>query len=157
MWAHKETTDKITLLDVIPIAVSVNEAISPVTVQPVRLLGTYLSEAKARTVGKLWVYGQLMGLGIDIDLPLPTQDGSECTEPAWRKSGWRRTADGSWGYSISDFSSRNRALIAYVTESVMDDFDAEEEYQDSDDKAEDQKFVLVGPAGSRKRVFEGQI
>lgn len=133
-----------------------NDNISPVTVQPVGLLDTYQSEAKARIIGKLWVYGQLMGLGVDIDLPLLTQDGSECTEPAWRKSGWRQTADGSWGYSISDFSSRNHALIVYVTESVMDDFDAEEEYQDSDGEAGDQKHVLVGPSGSRKRVVEGQ-
>ena len=78
-----------------------------------------------------------MGLGVNIDLPFLNQNGSECTEPAWRMSGWRQTAEGSWGYSISDFSSRNHALIVYVTESVMDDFDAEEEYQDSDGEAGD--------------------
>ena len=82
MWAHKETTYKITLLDRTPIAVSVNDNISPVTVQPVGLLDTYQSEVNTRIIGKLWVYGQLMGLGLDIDLPLLTQDGSECTEPA---------------------------------------------------------------------------
>lgn len=130
MWV-----DKVTLLDGTPIFVAVNDDVSPTAVQPCGVLGTYLSEAKARKIGKAWIYDQLMDLGVHIDLPLPTQDGYVRTEAAWRRSEWRRTADGSWGYSISDYSPSWLALVVYITERVIDDSDDEEEYQDSDDEA----------------------
>ena len=155
IWAHDETTDKITLLDGTPITVAVNEYISAATVQPVGVLGVYFSEAKARKTGKAWLYDQLMGLGFHVHLPLPTHDGSESTEPDWRKSEWRRTADGSWGYSISDYSPRMLALIVHVTEQTAvadEDDDDDVEYRDSDDDAGRQEYVLVGPVGRRKRV-----
>ncbi|KAL9130816.1 MAG: hypothetical protein Q9175_006926 [Cornicularia normoerica] len=119
-----ETVDKITLRNGTPITVSGYEYTSPNTVQPCGVLAVYLSEAKARKEGKEWLYGQLKALGVGIDLPPPMQDGSECTEADWRRSGWRRTADGSWGYSISDYSLRKLALVVYL-----------------------------GPVGSRKRVL----
>ena len=155
IWAHEDTTDKITLLDRTPITVEPNEYISPATLQPVGVLGIYFSEAKARRTGKAWLYDQLMGLGEEVHLPLPTQDGSECTEPDWRKSGWQRMADGSWGYSISDYSPRSLALAVHVTEKsaiAADDDDANEEYWDSDNDFGKQRYKLVGPVGSRKRV-----
>ena len=155
IWAHDDTTDKITLLDGTPITVAANEYISPATLKPVGVLGIYFSEAKARRTGKAWLYDQLMGLGEEVHLPLPTQDGSECTEPDWRKSEWQRMADGSWGYSISDYSPRMLALAVHVTEKCAiadDDDDVDEEYNDSDDDYGKQRYKLVGPVGSRKRV-----
>ena len=155
IWAHDDTTDKITLLDGTPITVDANEYVSPATLQPVGVLGIYFSEAKARRTGKAWLYDQLMGLGEEVHLPLPIQDGSECTEPDWRKSGWQRMADGSWGYSISDYSPRMLALAVHVTEKCAiadDDDDVDEEYKDSDDDYGKQRYKLVGPVGSRKRV-----
>lgn len=158
VWAHDETTDKITLMDGTPITVEGNEYISPATVQPVGVLGVYYSEAKARKAGKAWLYDQLTGLGVQLHLPLPIQDGSETTEPDWRRSGWQRTADGSWGYTVSDFSPRHVALTVLVTgRPVADedgDDDDDDEYHDSDDDAGKQEYLLVGPVGRRRRVVK---
>lgn len=68
------------------------------------------------------------------------------------KSGWRRTADIRWEYSISDCYPRNLLLVVLVSERTVDKSDFEEEHEDSDDNAEEPKYVLVGPPGSRKRV-----
>ena len=110
----------------------------------------YLTEAKAKRVGKKWLYDQLLRLG--VELPLEMQDGSEWNEPVWMKSGWGRTADGSWGYTISDCSPRNRLLVVIVSERTVDESDSEEEYEDSDDDTEKPQYMLVGPPSSRKRV-----
>ena len=171
LWANDETTDSITLLDGTPITVAVNEYISPARVQPVGVLGVYSTEAKARRVGKAWLYDHLTGLGENVHMPLPIQDGNILSEPDWRKSLWRRLADGSLGYSISDYS-RMVALIVHVTEKdvVLDDggddddddddvadddgdYGYVEEYGNSDDDAGEQVYRLVGPLGRRRRVL----
>ena len=110
----------------------------------------YLSEAKAKRIGKKWLYDQLIRLG--VEMPLEMQDGSEWKKPVWMKSGWGRTADGSWGYAISDCSPRNRLLVVIVSERTVDESDSEEEHEDSDDNTEKPQYMLVGPPGSRKRV-----
>ena len=119
-------------------------------IQPCGTLGVYLTEAKAKRVGKKWLYDQLLRLG--VKLPLEMQDGSEWKNPVWMKSGWGRTADGSWGYTISDCSPRNRLLVVIVSERTVDGSDSEEEHEDSDDDTEKPQYMLVGPPGSRKRV-----
>ena len=167
VWANKETTDKIILLDGTPVTVEGNEYISSATVQPVGVLGVYYSEAKARKTGKAWLYDQLTGLGVQLHLPLPIQDGSETTEPDWRRSGWQWMADGSWDYTISD-RSRDVGLTVIVTGRPVADEDEDEddndndndhgddddEYWDSDDTAEKQEYMLVGPVGRRRRVVK---
>ena len=89
---------------------------------------------------------------ISIDSPLSIQDGLGCTGLEWKRSRWQRTADGSWGYSISEYSSTIHTLIVSVTERVVDDSSAEEVCQDSDDD-----FILVGPVGRRKRVAAKKV
>ena len=171
LWAHKDTTDSITLLNGKPILVTwiedrlttqhltLTHKGSPRVswsqdslkkIQPCGTLGVYLSEAKAKRVGKKWLYDQLLRLG--VELPIEMQDGSQWKEPVWMKSGWGRTADGSWGYTISDCSPRNRLLVVIVSERTVDDSDSEEEHEDSDDNTEKPQYKLVGPPGSRKRV-----
>ena len=171
LWAHKDTTDSITLLNGKAILVTwiedrlttqhftLTHEGSPrlswsqdslKKMQPCGTLGVYLTEAKAKRVGKKWLYDQLLRLG--VELPLEMQDGSQWNEPVWMKSGWGRTADGSWGYTISDCSPRNRLLVVIVSERTVDGSDSEEEHEDSDDDTEKPQYMLVGPPGSRKRV-----
>ena len=171
LWAHKDTTDSITLLNGQPILVTwikdrltsqhytLTQEGSPQLswskdglkkMQPCGTLGVYSTEAKAKRVGKKWLYDQLLRLG--VKLPLQMQDGWEWNEPVWMKSGWGRTADGSWGYTISDCCPRNRLLVVIVSERTVDESDSEEENEDSDDNAEKPQYMLVGPPGSRKRV-----
>ena len=173
LWAHEDTTESITLLNGQPILVSWSEdrvttqrftltykgsprlswsKDSLKRIQPCGTLGVYLTEAKAKRVGKQWLYDQLLRLGAYIEMPLQLQDGSECEEPVWKKSGWRRTANGIWAYSISDYSPRKLLLVVHVSERTVDESDSEEEHEDSDDNAEEPTYVLVGPPGSRKRV-----
>ena len=171
LWAHKDTTDSITLLNGQPILVTwikdrlttqhytLTQEGSPQLswskdglkqMQPCGTLGVYSTEAKAKRVGKKWLYDQLLRLG--VKLPLQMQDGWEWNEPVWMKSGWGRTADGSWGYTISDCCPRNRLLVVIVSERTVDESNSEEEHEDSDDNAEKPQYMLVGPPGSRKRV-----
>ena len=132
-WDESETSGEVTLLDGTPIVVSSNEDISPDDMQPCGVLATYVSEARAKTVGKRWLYSQLQDLPLDTDLHLPYQGGPEPTGTRWKRSGWRRTADGSWGYRISTYPPKDIALTVCVTERAVDMSDAEEDYQDSDD------------------------
>lgn len=136
VWPHKETTGRIYLLDGTLIKVKVKKHISPATVQPVGVLGVYSSEAQARKTGKAWLYDQLMGLGVQIHRPLPIQDNSEVTEPAWKKSGWVQMPDGNWGYTISDHS-RWLGLTVHVTgKPVAKEGESENKDENSDDEDE---------------------
>lgn len=181
-WAEDGNIDQITLLDGTPIFIAITEYNSPAAVQPSGILGVYLFETKAKKIGKAWLYDQLRSLGEDLNLPLPVQDGFQCTEPTWKRSEWRLTADGSWGYSISNYSPRGLALVVRVTEKVVvvdDDVDEDDddkgEYRDSDDDdddnddndgessdaeeesgddAEKREYKIVGRKWSRKRVVK---
>lgn len=149
IWGHEQ----ITLLDGTSINVTAGDHTMPHTIQPCGVLGVHSSEAKAKRVGKAWLYSQLMALGVPVDMPLPYQDAVEYPDVYWKKTGWKRTADGSLGYSISDYSPKMAALSVYVSERVVDGSYDEEGDQDSSDEEGNQRYVLVGPLGRRNRVL----
>lgn len=139
----------------------------PASRQRSGLLGIYLSENAAEMMGHSWVYDQLRSVDRDFHMPLPRQDLSQCARVTWKHSGWVRSADGSWGYAVSDMFRRVQ-LVVLVTKSAVDGLDAgagkegqretaaggekEGDGREIIDLTGDDGYVRVGNAGKRKRV-----